>query len=147
MRAVITAALVVCGVVVVLAQTTKCGVCGKPIIGKFYNVEDRAHGGQVEVCDECAKLESRCFACSLPVTSNAIKLTDGRFLCARDAKEAIQSDEEAKKVCFQTRDMLDQQCGGEHCGSFHLGESVQVVRLWAALHFRFWRHQQPQAGR
>lgn len=108
MKVVITAALVVCAVAASLAQTPKCHVCEKPITGKFYKVEDRAHGGQVEVCEDCANLESRCFACSLPVNPTATKLTDGRFLCARDAKEAIPSDEEAKKICHQTREMLDQ---------------------------------------
>ena len=80
MRAAITAALVVCGVVAGFAQTPKCRVCEKPIVGKFFQVEDRAHGGKVDVCDECANLESRCFACSLPVKPTATKLTDGRFI-------------------------------------------------------------------
>ena len=108
MRAVITAALVVCGVVAGLAQTPKCHVCEKPIVGKHFQVEDRAHGGKVDVCDECANVESRCFACGIPVKPTATRLTDGRFICARDAKEAVQPDEEARKICLQTRDSLDQ---------------------------------------
>lgn len=108
MRAAITAGLFICGVVALFAQTPKCRVCDKPIVAKFYQVEDRAHGGKADVCEECGNLESRCFACSLPVKSTATKLTDGRFLCARDTKEAIQQDEEAKKICGQTREALDQ---------------------------------------
>jgi hypothetical protein len=108
MRAVITAALVpVCGVIAGFAQTVKCRVCENPIKGKFYQVEDKAHGGQAEVCTDCVNLESRCFACSLPVKPTATKLADGRFLCARDAREAIQENDEAKKICLQTREELD----------------------------------------
>ena len=107
MRALITAALVVGLVPTSFAQTPKCRVCEKAIGGKYYHVEDRAHGGDAEVCSACASLESRCFACSLPVTSTATKLTDGRFLCARDTKEAIQDNEEAKRICLETREELD----------------------------------------
>jgi len=108
MKAVILAALFFCGLIKGFGQTPRCRVCEKPIVSKFYHVEDKAYGGRVEVCDECASLESRCFACGLPVALNPTKLTDGRFLCARDAKEAIQSDEEAKRICLQTRERLDQ---------------------------------------
>lgn len=107
MKAVLTAALVVFGAMAGLAQTPKCRVCEKPVEGKHLLVEDKARGGEVEVCSVCADLESRCFACSLPVRPVATKLTDGRWLCPRDANEAIQDSEEARKVCLDTRDHLD----------------------------------------
>lgn len=107
MKALATVALVIGLVTTSLAQPSKCHVCGKPIVGKFYQVEDRAHGGKVEVCEDCSNLDSRCFACSIPVPGTATKLTDGRFLCERDAKEAVQQEEEARKICLQTRDGLD----------------------------------------
>jgi hypothetical protein len=107
MRATLTAALVLGGVVAGFAQNPKCRVCEQPIVGKLFQVEDKAHGGKVDVCEECGSLESRCFACSIPVKPTATKLTDGRFLCARDAREAVQHDEDARKICLQARDGLD----------------------------------------
>lgn len=107
MRAAITTTLLVLVVVTGFAQSPKCRVCEKPIEGKYFNVEDRAHGGKAEVCSACAELESRCFACSLPVKSTATKLADGRFLCERDAKEAILENDEARKICLKAREELD----------------------------------------
>src|SRR5688572_16542629 len=107
MRAVITAALFVGLNAASVAQPTKCYVCEKLVAGKHFLVEDKAHGGQVAICSECADLESRCFACGLPVKSPTTKLTDGRFLCSRDAKTAIQDNEEANRICLRTREDLD----------------------------------------
>lgn len=104
---VIAAGLFISLAAIALAGTMKCGVCDKPISGKYYIVEDKAHGGKVEVCADCGKLESRCFACALPVKSNFITLKDGRLLCARCGKEVVSSDEEASKVALATRDELD----------------------------------------
>src|SRR5262245_2163823 len=107
MRALSTAALLICLEVAGFAQTAKCHVCEKPIAGKYFRIEDKAYGGKADVCSPCGNLESRCFACGLPVQSTAAKLTDGRFLCARDAKEAIQEVEEVKKICLDTLEALD----------------------------------------
>jgi hypothetical protein len=90
-----------------LAGTTQCRVCEKPIAGKFYFVDDKARGGKFEVCGDCVKLETHCFACGLPVKSGFTPLPDGRFLCASCAREAVVPDEEAKKICLETRDDLD----------------------------------------
>ena len=89
------------------AGTTPCRICEKPLTGKFYFVDDKARGGKFEICGDCVKLESRCFACNLPVKSGFTTLLDGRFLCAVCARDAVGSDEEAKKICLETRDDLD----------------------------------------
>lgn len=107
MRATFIASLLVCLTVAGFAQTPKCRVCEKPIEGKFFHLEDKVRGGKVEICTDCGALESRCFACGLPVKPGATKLTDGRFLCARDAEHAILDDDEAKKICVATREELD----------------------------------------
>ena len=77
---VIAAGLLISLAGIALAGTLKCGVCDKPISGKYYQVEDRAHGGKVDVCADCGKLDSRCFACALPVKTNFTTLKDGRRL-------------------------------------------------------------------
>jgi hypothetical protein len=104
---VIAAGLFVSLAAIALAGTLKCGICDKPISGKYYQVEDRARGGKVEVCADCGKLDSRCFACALPVKANFTTLKDGRLLCARCGKETLSDDDEARKLALATRDELD----------------------------------------
>lgn len=108
MNALVTAAwLFLSLAAVAFADTTLCRVCNKPIVGKFYFVDDRARGGKFEVCGDCMKLEAHCFACGLPVKSGFTTLPDGRFLCFPCSRDAVVSDEEAKKICLKTRDDLD----------------------------------------
>jgi len=92
---------------VALGATTNCHVCHQPITGNFYVAEDKARGGEFAVCDGCLRLESHCFACGLPVKSDFTALPDGRLLCAACGRDAISSDEEAKRLCLETRDDLD----------------------------------------
>lgn len=108
MKVLVLAVTLLCSLAAIsFAATTKCHSCGQPIAGKFYWASDKAHGGKVEVCATCSKLESICFACSLPVKLDATELKDGRNLCPRCAKEAITDDEEARRICMETRDELD----------------------------------------
>lgn len=108
MKVLVTAALLILSAAAVFsAPTPKCRVCDQPITGKFYFAADRAHGGKVEVCAECGKLEERCFACSLPVKSGQTALSDGRLLCVRCAPEAIREDDETRRICLETREELD----------------------------------------
>ncbi len=87
----------------VLAEVQKCFVCDQVLAGKYYRAEDNVRGGMVDICTNCAATESRCFACGLPVKSEATKLEDGRWLCGRDARDAIRDDDEAKRICCETR--------------------------------------------
>ena len=86
-----------------------CRVCGKKIEGKFYRATDRCTEVEVAICTNCATLETRCFACGLPVKTDYRQLSDGRHLCARDAREAVLADEEAKKICEDVTDKLNRQ--------------------------------------
>ncbi len=96
-----------CGVVLPLRADTLCDVCGQVIVGKYYHMEDRAAGGNKNVCRDCADLDERCFACGLPVKKDYKTLADGRYLCARDAAEAIGSTEEAERICEMVHDDLN----------------------------------------
>ena len=89
------------------AGTPLCRVCDKPVLGKVFLAVDRARGGQFGVCADCVPLTTRCFACGLPVKSGFTTLPDGRLLCALCTRDAILPDEEAKKICLETRDDLD----------------------------------------
>ncbi len=89
------------------AQELKCDICGEPITGKFYKLEDRVSGEQKKICQACSDLEARCFVCGLPVKDGGTKLADGRVLCAREAREAVSSEDEAREICVEVRDELD----------------------------------------
>ena len=91
------------------ATDTICDICGKVIVGKYYHMEDRAVGGEKNVCRDCADLEDRCFACGLPVKNDYKTLADGRNLCARDAAEAIESKEQYEQICEAVHDELNHQ--------------------------------------
>lgn len=89
------------------AEDNKCAVCGKPIIGPFVKMEDKAVGGVKNVCHDCVLLETRCFACGLPVVANFTTLPDSRILCERDNQEAVHAEDEARRTCEQVRDELN----------------------------------------
>jgi DNA-directed RNA polymerase subunit N (RpoN/RPB10) len=89
------------------ARTRICDICGREIHEKYYEHEDLALGGKHIICSLCHDLPNRCFACGMPVKDDYKILPDGRYLCARDAKEAVDSDEEARKICEETRDEMN----------------------------------------
>jgi len=108
MKVLVTAALLmVSAAAVFCAVAPKCRVCDQSIPDEFYVVKDKARGGKFEVCTNCINLETRCFLCSLPVKSDFTTLADGRQLCKYCAKDALTEDEDARKVCWETRDALD----------------------------------------
>jgi hypothetical protein len=89
------------------AADLTCSVCGKVIQGDYYKLVDQVTGETNNICADCAKLD-RCFACGLPVKDGqATHLVDGRILCARDAKDAVMTEDEAKDICRETVDDLD----------------------------------------
>jgi hypothetical protein len=84
-----------------------CDICGKPLSGQFYLVTDQVTGEQKKVCTNCITLP-RCFICGLPVKYGGTQLSDGRWLCARDAQTAVTDVDTARQVADETRGELDQ---------------------------------------
>jgi len=77
----------------------KCVVCDTPLTGQpFYWVTTAALPEKQAVCETCSKLDTTCSHCRLPVTGNAHKLEDGRWLCKRDYAAAIFSESESLRV-------------------------------------------------
>ncbi len=89
------------------AQSLKCDICGELLTDGFYTAEDRVTGEKKNVCSACHALDSVCFACGLPVKDGYQKLPDGRYLCARDARDAISSEDDAREIAGKVRDDLD----------------------------------------
>jgi hypothetical protein len=88
------------------AQQLTCAICGKPIVGHFYYMVDKVTGETNNVCTDCEQLD-KCSDCGLPVKDGAVHLPDGRIFCARDARDAVMSEDEAKDICKQTKDDID----------------------------------------
>jgi hypothetical protein len=91
----------------VQGQVEHCAVCKTVLAGKVYLLPDNVTGEKVQVCPECLKLSSVCFMCGLPVKENFKELPDGRLLCARDVKNAVIDDDEARQTVMEVQDALD----------------------------------------
>lgn len=88
-------------------QGLNCDICGEPIRAGYYTITDRVTGEKKNVCPSCHDLDARCFACDLPVKEGFLKLPDGRYICARDAREAVGAEDEAREISIRVRDDLD----------------------------------------
>ena len=88
-------------------QAQICAVCNELSGVNVYLVEDKVTVDQKYVCEQCLLLKTTCYLCGLPVKYNMTKLEDGRVLCARDAKEVVLSENEAKQDCAEARIELE----------------------------------------
>src|SRR5207249_4305589 len=86
------------------AETPRiCVVCQQTLTGSFLLLSSPSFVERQPVCESCSKLEHLCFTCGLPVKMNYLKLEDGRFLCQRDAKIAVTSQEEAERLFSEVK--------------------------------------------
>jgi hypothetical protein len=82
-------------------------VCGNPLAGRVFTVQDSVTEEKKQICQDCANLTTVCFICGLPVKTNYTSLPDGRIICARDVRTAVLDEEDAKRICGEARDSLD----------------------------------------
>jgi hypothetical protein len=88
--------------------TEICATCGEPIRDDvLYVMKDKVTEQKTNVCNACSKLVDECFMCGLPVKKDFVRLPDGRFICARDAKNAVLDPDEAKRLCTEVLQTLD----------------------------------------
>ena len=89
------------------AESNRCAVCGGEFGDTIYTVTDKVTREKLEICHTCLTWPDECFICGLPVRKDYVKLPDGRFLCARDAKTAVLDEAEAKRICGEVKEALD----------------------------------------
>jgi hypothetical protein len=89
------------------AQDLTCDICGEAIHGRFYTIEDLVEGKTRRICGNCEQIKERCFICNMPVKAGYKSLPDGRYICSRDLKDAVESDADAKEICKGVKDGLD----------------------------------------
>jgi hypothetical protein len=80
------------------ASDDYCAVCGDRLGTAVYRFTRRGREAKVFVCGPCAKLETICDICSLPVKNKYTRLADGRLLCEEDAKSAVLTQDEADRI-------------------------------------------------
>ncbi len=90
-----------------LAASDHCPVCGLAYGGTNYVFTDRVTHEKVEVCHDCAYLPITCSLCSLPVKEGYISLNDGRYLCTRDARTSVVTEEDARVAFEDVHQSLD----------------------------------------
>jgi hypothetical protein len=85
-----------------------CAICGQPIYGTIYTMTDKVTGERIEVCSNCCFTLPRCDICGLPIKKgDELKLPDGRYFCARDAKDLVIKVDDAEQICAGVKDDLD----------------------------------------
>ena len=82
----------------VAAADDYCAVCARRSGTKIFSIKKLGTEDKVLICAECAKLETECYLCGVPVKDKFTKLADGRLLCPEDAKRAVLEQDEAVKI-------------------------------------------------
>ncbi len=89
------------------ADPDRCAVCAALLGDKVFIVTDKVTQEKRLICPDCAKLPNNCFRCGLPVKKDYTALSDGRFLCERDVKNAVLDDDDAKQTIADVQSALD----------------------------------------
>jgi hypothetical protein len=91
------------------AAPETCTVCCETLPDTVYLVPDQVAGDKKKICTNCATLTRICYLCGLPVKRELTELSDGRFLCARDAKSVVLDEEEVRRICHDTKALIDRR--------------------------------------
>ena len=97
-RAVLVALSCLLAITDLFAAEDSCAVCGIHSGKTFYRFTRRGRELKVLVCSSCAKLESSCYICGLPVKDKGLHLSDGRMLCEEDARTAVLTQDLAEEL-------------------------------------------------
>jgi hypothetical protein len=91
------------------ADADHCAICGSAFgPGKtMYTLTDKVAHEKVFICPACASCPDECYVCGLPVKAKYIRLSDGRFLCARDGKTAVLDESRARETCDEVVENLN----------------------------------------
>src|SRR6476469_3289367 len=85
----------------------QCATCGNTLGEVFYTVTDKVTGEVKMICYTCATWPNICSICGLPARNNPLELPDGRFLCSRDAKTEVLTEEDGVQTCKEMKEALD----------------------------------------
>jgi hypothetical protein len=94
------------------AVNDPCVVCQKNITQRVYLFTNPYAAEKQRVCSTCAPLDTICAICKLPVRSGSTKLSDGRLLCASDAKEAVLTQDGLDEIYREVKRDLFRMLAG-----------------------------------
>jgi hypothetical protein len=80
------------------AARDHCAVCQKRFGSQVYSIKKLGTEEKLLICPDCAKLETSCYLCGVPVKDKYTQLADGRLLCETDTKQAVLEQDEAAKI-------------------------------------------------
>ena len=89
------------------AEDVHCDLCGKVIVDTMYTVDDLVEGKEKHLCFDCHNIKERCYFCQMPVRGNFKALPDGRYICERDLRNTVQSEDDAKQIAKDAKDDID----------------------------------------
>jgi len=77
-----------------------CPVCGKKFGSgaTVFGFTKRGREEKIFTCGDCAKLETTCYICGVPVKDKMMQLADGRLLCNDDTSQAVLTQDDAEKL-------------------------------------------------
>ncbi len=80
------------------AKPVHCLACDQgPLTGRYWKNELGA------ICEDCHRLERRCWICGRPAAKDYIKTPDGRYICRREARNAIIGKQAVQQTFQSTR--------------------------------------------
>ena len=94
------------------AVNDPCVVCQKNITQRVYLFTNPYDADKQRVCSTCAQLDTICAICMLPVRSGFTKLPDGRWLCAKDAKESVLTQDALDEIYREVKRDLFRMLAG-----------------------------------
>lgn len=94
------------------AVANRCVVCQTPITQRVYLFSNPYAAEKQAVCSTCAQVETTCSVCTLPVRAGYTKLTDGRLLCASDAKDAVVTQDALEEIFREVKRDLFRMLAG-----------------------------------
>ena len=107
-RACLLLVFLVAGLPAIALAEDRCAVCGEEIQGVIYLMKDEVMGQTQMVCSNCMMNLPRCYLCGMPIKKgDEMQLSDGRYLCARDAKTVVLNPDDARQICAAVKDDLD----------------------------------------
>jgi len=85
------------------AWAASCPVCGTSTMKTVYRFTRLGYDQKVLICGDCARLETICSNCAIPVKKNYTRLAGGRLLCDEDAKTAVMTQDAADRIFDDTK--------------------------------------------
>ena len=80
-----------------------CPICQQRHGKTVYGITRRGSEAKILICAACAKLDTACYVCNVPVKDRLTRLADGRLLCEDDARLAVLEQVRAEDLFAEVK--------------------------------------------